>query len=346
MSKHEKTLAALFAEPVRANIAWKDVESLFAFLGAEISEGSGSRVRVALHGRRATFHEPHPRKEIGPIGAGLPPSRGGTAVMQYKGYTGRMEVDDEAGIIFGRVIGLRDVITFQGKTVQEARQAFQDSVDDYLEFCAERGEDPERPFSGELVVRVNPDIHQALTSLAETRKTSLDAVVEQVLTDAVAVAGCLLANPRAEGSPVGAKQKRAPRKRSLEHRSKGHTMDAADAITRLYRLTGEDFDHRFAVMSANIKRQLLEEFVAAPAFVADDVDDLLGNLSGALIRVQKTACRDADIAEDQKQDFENRIDHCLADAVITIRNCFEVFGDRTFVDFQLKAAKQLGLPIA
>jgi hypothetical protein len=65
MSKHEKTLAALFAEPIGANIAWKDVESLLEFLRAEISEGRGSRVRVALNGRRATFHEPHPGKEIG-----------------------------------------------------------------------------------------------------------------------------------------------------------------------------------------------------------------------------------------------------------------------------------------
>jgi predicted HicB family RNase H-like nuclease len=134
-------------------------------------------------------------------------------VMQYKGYTGRVEVDEEAGIIFGRVIGLRDVITFQGETVQEARQAFQDSVDDYLEFCAERGEAPEKPFSGELMVRVKPDIHQALANLAETRKTSVIDIVEQVLTDAVA--GCVSGIPRPEGCLTGAKPKRAPRKRSV-----------------------------------------------------------------------------------------------------------------------------------
>jgi hypothetical protein len=63
--KHEKTLAALFADPTRANIAWKDVESLLEFLGADVTEGRGSRVRVALNGVRATFHEPHPGKEIG-----------------------------------------------------------------------------------------------------------------------------------------------------------------------------------------------------------------------------------------------------------------------------------------
>ena len=66
-------------------------------------------------------------------------------MMTYKGYTGSVEVDTEAESLFGRVVGLHDVITFQGETVAEARKAFQDSVDDYLAFCAERGEAPEKP---------------------------------------------------------------------------------------------------------------------------------------------------------------------------------------------------------
>ena len=61
--KHRKTLEAIFERPERANIAWRDVEALFIALGAEISEGSGSRVRVALKDVRAVFHRPDPRKE-------------------------------------------------------------------------------------------------------------------------------------------------------------------------------------------------------------------------------------------------------------------------------------------
>ena len=61
--KQQKTLEAIFEEPVRANIAWKDIEALFQVLEAEVSEGSGSRIRVALHGVRAVFHRPHPQKE-------------------------------------------------------------------------------------------------------------------------------------------------------------------------------------------------------------------------------------------------------------------------------------------
>jgi hypothetical protein len=61
--KHRATLEWIFAEPVRASIAWMDIEALLRACGAEISAGSGSRVRVALRGRRAVFHRPHPRKE-------------------------------------------------------------------------------------------------------------------------------------------------------------------------------------------------------------------------------------------------------------------------------------------
>jgi HicA toxin of bacterial toxin-antitoxin, len=63
-NNHRKTLAAIFANPVRADIRWEDIESLFRALGAELQQGSGSRVRVSLNGRRMTFHEPHPQPTI------------------------------------------------------------------------------------------------------------------------------------------------------------------------------------------------------------------------------------------------------------------------------------------
>jgi hypothetical protein len=62
-NKQSKTLQAIFTDPVRSDIAWKEVESLFVALGAELSEGRGSRVRVVLRDVKAVFHRPHPRKE-------------------------------------------------------------------------------------------------------------------------------------------------------------------------------------------------------------------------------------------------------------------------------------------
>lgn len=61
--KHRKTLQAVFEDPVKSNIAWSDIEKMLIALGAEISEGSGSRVRLALNSVRAVFHRPHPQKE-------------------------------------------------------------------------------------------------------------------------------------------------------------------------------------------------------------------------------------------------------------------------------------------
>jgi hypothetical protein len=65
MGKHDDTLEALFETPTRGSIAWREVEALFKHLGATVTEGRGSRVRVLLNGVRAVFHRPHPRKEAG-----------------------------------------------------------------------------------------------------------------------------------------------------------------------------------------------------------------------------------------------------------------------------------------
>lgn len=73
-----------------------------------------------------------------------------TTLLKYKDYSGSLDVDTEANILFGTVLDINDVITFQGETIEEARQAFQDSVEDYLEFCAELGRAPEKPFSGKI----------------------------------------------------------------------------------------------------------------------------------------------------------------------------------------------------
>jgi predicted HicB family RNase H-like nuclease len=106
-------------------------------------------------------------------------------MMEYKGYIGRVEFDDEAGIFHGEVINTRDVITFQGTSVEELRQAFQESVDDYLAYCAERGEEPEKPFSGQFVTRISPDLHRKINVAATLSGKSLNSWVTEQLQKAV-----------------------------------------------------------------------------------------------------------------------------------------------------------------
>ncbi|MCP4579633.1 MAG: type II toxin-antitoxin system HicB family antitoxin [Deltaproteobacteria bacterium] len=102
-------------------------------------------------------------------------------MMEYKGYFAKVEFDDEANIFHGEIINLRDVITFEGETVDELRKAFNDSIDDYLEFCAERGEDPEKPYSGKFLVRVGPELHKTIVIEARKNGKSLNAWVHDAL---------------------------------------------------------------------------------------------------------------------------------------------------------------------
>jgi predicted HicB family RNase H-like nuclease len=102
-------------------------------------------------------------------------------MLEYKGYTGHVEFDAEAGLFHGEVLDTRDVMTFQGTTVEELEQAFRDSIDDYLEFCAERAEEPDRPFSGKLMVRLNPGLQRRLYLEAKRLGKSLNQYISDRL---------------------------------------------------------------------------------------------------------------------------------------------------------------------
>ena len=107
-------------------------------------------------------------------------------MMKYKGYTGHVEYDDEAKIFHGEVLGIKDVVTFQGTTVDEIEQAFKDSVDDYLAFCAERGEEPDKPFSGKFNLRIPPELHAKLSIAAQLQGESLNSYITNILKRLVA----------------------------------------------------------------------------------------------------------------------------------------------------------------
>src|SRR4051812_12427447 len=102
-------------------------------------------------------------------------------MLEYKGYRGRVEFDDEAGIFSGEVLGLRDVVTFHGTSVDELEKAFRDSIDDYLEFCKARGEEPDRPFSGKFVVRLSPELHRDVALESQKEGKSLNQWVVEKL---------------------------------------------------------------------------------------------------------------------------------------------------------------------
>lgn len=136
-------------------------------------------------------------------------------MMEYKGYVGKVEFDDEAGIFHGEVLDTRDVITFQGRSVAELKTAFQGSIDDYLAFCAQRGEEPNKPFSGQFVARIPPELHRQVNRAARVSGKSLNAwVVEQLQAAVARVRSIPAANATGKGkgqpktiSKVAAKRK-------------------------------------------------------------------------------------------------------------------------------------------
>ena len=107
-------------------------------------------------------------------------------MMEYKGYLGSVEYDAEAKIFHGDIINTRDVITFQGTSVDEIEQAFIDSIEDYIAWCNKDGVEPEKPYSGRFNVRLPPELHRQIAIMAKKRRISLNSFVEKAVSKEMA----------------------------------------------------------------------------------------------------------------------------------------------------------------
>ena len=102
-------------------------------------------------------------------------------MFTYKGYIGKVDYDEGMNLFHGEVINTRDIITFQGKSVADLKRSLKDSVEDYLGYCKERGEEPDRPFSGKFMVRVPPEVHREAFLKAKSAGKSLNAWVTEAI---------------------------------------------------------------------------------------------------------------------------------------------------------------------
>jgi predicted HicB family RNase H-like nuclease len=105
--------------------------------------------------------------------------------MKYKGYEAHIEFDEEGMLFHGEVIGLQDVITFQGTCVEELDREFHTSLDEYLKFCTEVGKLPEKPYSGKLPLRLSPDLHARIALQAKKEDTSINKWISKTLDHAI-----------------------------------------------------------------------------------------------------------------------------------------------------------------
>jgi predicted HicB family RNase H-like nuclease len=102
-------------------------------------------------------------------------------LLSYKNYNGTVEYSNEDKCLFGKVIGLKSLLSYEGSSVQELEKDFQSVIDEYLQDCAERGVKPEQPYKGSFNVRINPELHRIIAIYAMENGKSLNAAVEEAL---------------------------------------------------------------------------------------------------------------------------------------------------------------------
>jgi predicted HicB family RNase H-like nuclease len=101
--------------------------------------------------------------------------------MTHDGYVATIDLDEDAGLFHGEVINARDVLTFQGRTIDELKTAFADTIADYVDWCRERGKEPERPYSGNFTVRISPELHRRVATAAARSGKSVNTFVAESL---------------------------------------------------------------------------------------------------------------------------------------------------------------------
>lgn len=101
--------------------------------------------------------------------------------MTYKGYAARIEYSDEDGCLVGHIAGITDIVGFHGDSVQEIRTAFHEAVDFYLESCEKMGLPPKKPYSGNIMVRVRPEVHARAAMTAAASGKSLNAWAAEII---------------------------------------------------------------------------------------------------------------------------------------------------------------------
>lgn len=102
--------------------------------------------------------------------------------MKYRNYEAAVNFDEDMEMFHGAVVNTRDIITFYGKSVAELKKEFKNSIEDYLEYCKKRNEEPDKPFSGNFVLRISPSLHQRLYSEAKKSGKSLNSLIEENLS--------------------------------------------------------------------------------------------------------------------------------------------------------------------
>lgn len=106
--------------------------------------------------------------------------------LRYRGYEGTIEASVEDGVLHGRVLFIKDVVSYEGKTIEELRRDFEGALEDYLAVCEQRGIEPDKPFKGAFNARVSPDLHKEAAVYAARSNRTINDVVREALAEYLA----------------------------------------------------------------------------------------------------------------------------------------------------------------
>ena len=106
-------------------------------------------------------------------------------LLEYKGYYAKLDFSADDEIFFGVIEGINDIVSFEGKEINELKTAFHEAVDDYLDICARNNKQPEKAYKGSFNIRIKPELHKKAALIAASRHTSLNQFVESAISDKV-----------------------------------------------------------------------------------------------------------------------------------------------------------------
>jgi predicted HicB family RNase H-like nuclease len=106
-------------------------------------------------------------------------------ILQFKGYYAEIHFSADDEVFFGKLLGISDLVSFEGASVSELKKAFHEAVEDYLETCTELGKEPEKTYKGSFNVRISPELHRKAANYASIRKLTLNELVKQAIDGVV-----------------------------------------------------------------------------------------------------------------------------------------------------------------
>ncbi len=103
--------------------------------------------------------------------------------MEYKGYVGSVEYSEDDGLLYGKVQGIRSLLSYEGNSVAELKEDFHEVVDAYLDDCKEEGIQPEIPYDGKIEIQITPELHKKIADAASSKQMSLDSYIEDIIEE-------------------------------------------------------------------------------------------------------------------------------------------------------------------